>query len=258
MKLIVAAIEYRTPHLIDKFINEWIKCEFVVKIYVASTSNETLVNKLCNTHFINNVEIYYYEFKNNGYGNAMNALVDFIRSDKITQDNAFDYLLIGNIDVFPISINIPTFIKDFSKIPMINVIENNQNRNPFLTKFQKKYLFLYKLPLIFNSIPLLYVTIFVFKFLGLFKSEPWSVHGSFFCLNDKMIISNLKFFNKSFLYCEELFYARNIEKLNIKLIESEINVKHIGGASTNLVINNNRKIFFKYWKESMREYFQNN
>lgn len=255
MKIIVAAIEYHSPNLINKFINEWLKCSHVVKIYIASTSNNRSSKKPLLSKVINNVEIYDLDLANNGYGSAMNELLYLIQVDNQTDGYFFDYLLIGNIDVFPINISEPHFINDQFKVPMINVIENNKNRNPFISKFQKRFIFLYKIPLKLNSISLLFFVILIFKLIKIIKSNPWAVHGSFFCFNNKMVMSDLKFFNDSFLYCEELFYARNLEKLKIKLVESPFTVRHIGGVSTNLVINKSRKIFFSYWKESMNEFF---
>ena len=255
MKIIVAAIEYNTPNLIDLFINEWVNVECVVKIYIGSTTLNKSSSQFQLFNIVNNIEIYYIDLLNNGYGVALDTLINLIKVDIEFDFNDINYLFIGNIDVYPIKIDVPDYLNDQSKVPIINIIENGRNRNPFLSILQKRFIFLFKLPLIFNSFKVLLCIILIMKFLKLFKSKPWSVHGAFFCFNMNMLKVDKPFFNNSFLYCEELFFARNLENLNIELVKSEISVNHIGGVSTTYIISSKNQSFFKFWKQSMKEYF---
>lgn len=186
---------------------------------------------------------------NVGYGRALNIAFDYIK-----ENYQEAIVFAGNLDLH--FKKIPENFPDGDYVFLPKVLEGVRNRNPFLTRFQKRFLFLHLLPINFNSPFLLMLNIYIFRILSWFPSSVWAVHGSLFCFDIRLLtFSRQKVFNeKSFLYAEELEFAMFIEG-HASILPSEVTCEHIGGVCTGDVVKS-RKDFFNIWKPSMENWFK--
>lgn len=240
-------VNFGTSELIKPWANSIRKnCSNCVLILVDNyhSDKERLnVNSIANDE---KIELIYSD--NLGYGNSLNTALKYFRNKhhELKEDNIIFFM--GNIDIK--FVNIPKFLpKDkYVYIPIIK--EKKRNRNPFLTKLQSRFIFLYKLASLKESLFLYYLAVIVNKFIGIFPSKTWAIHGSLFCFHNYVINKNKNIFNeRSFLYAEELEFASYMEDMEAHLIESDIQVEHFPHAATNEIVRD-RKNFIKIWKNS--------
>jgi hypothetical protein len=149
-------------------------------------------------------------------------------------------------------LNIPKNFETGHYVYIPEIIESNRkNRNPFLTRFQKKLIPIYKFAANKKSVNLYLIAIILNKIAGLFKSKIWAIHGSLFCFNSLLLEKSitLPFNSESFLYAEEYEFASYIEKNNGKFVTSELIAFHHSHTATSEIISNT-KGFMKYWSPS--------
>lgn len=184
------------------------------------------------------------ESDNVGYGRALNLAIKYCRN--LTSDSDIIYFA-GNLDIKYISI--PAVFPSGKFIYQAKACERKRDRNPFLTRLQKKALFLHLLTLKTNSpIVLLFVTS-ILKLLGMVRSKIWTVHGSLFCFNEKCL-SDMEVFNeKSFLYSEELEFGSYMELHHCEFIKVDLSYSHDAHVATGALINSKRK-FIQVWRPS--------
>tara|TARA_X000000950_G_scaffold288894_1_gene408162 strand:+ start:13214 stop:13975 length:762 start_codon:yes stop_codon:yes gene_type:complete len=244
MKICFLGINYGTSYLIKEWYESIIKLNHDAHFYIVdnySTEQERLdITELCNE-----LGIQLIKFENIGYGQALNRAFSIIQGHY----NSSDFAIVGgNLDIrflnFPINLSTGNYVY----VPQ--VIENNKNKNPFLTKFQSRFLKLYKLAIVLNSPFVLKIIIALFKILRFFPSNIWALHGSLFCFHSS-VLSKTKIFNeKSFLYCEELDFASYIEKISKSTFQfTDIKYEHIKNATTSEILESSRS-FFNIWKPS--------
>lgn len=184
------------------------------------------------------------ESDNIGYGRALNLAIRYCGS--LASDSEKIYFA-GNLDIKYMSV--PAVFPSGKFIYQAKALEGDRDRNPFLTRLQKKGLFLHVLTLKTNSpIVLIFVTS-ILKLLGMVKSKVWTVHGSLFCFNEKCL-SDMKVFNEnSFLYSEELEFGSYMELHHCEFIKVDLSYRHDAHVATGALINSKRK-FIQVWRPS--------
>ena len=238
-------VAYRTPEVAREFCWRWRNERCVSRVDVIECTDDpggsdgSEIDN-CRWHIVHN----------SGYGNALNFGLTLAGKETVTD---FDYILIGNVDVFPVTLS-PTRVDDH-EVPMLKVNEAGRERNPFLTYLQSRFLWTMRPFLLLNRPGLVTAHIAIIKLLGLVPSRPWSCHGSMFCFTKQLLRSCDRPFNRaSMLYCEELFYGAALGRAGIRLVPSEMVVEHIGGVSTGPVVQGKRERFFEFWKRSAAEF----
>lgn len=241
-------VNYGTSNLIESWwrhISKHTKdAKFIIVDNFKSQNERKKVEKICNNYKITLIKL-----DNIGYGKALNIAIKYC----VNQQNKVPAIIFaGNLDIeFS---HIPKKLEHGNYVYIPKVMEGYKNRNPFLTKLQKKVVGLYRVQLPFSSPIALNIMISLTKFLGFFPSPTWATHGALFCFNMQVIDSSLNVFNEeSFLYCEELEFASYMEKQGAIFLDSNIACNHIGGVATSSIISS-KKDFLKIWKPSMKNW----
>lgn len=240
-------INYGTSKLIKPWAESIRKnCSNCILILVDnyySDEERQNVTSLANDH---NIELIYSD--NHGYGKSLNTALKYFKKNLSKSKENDIIFFIGNIDIN--FLNIPKYLPKEKNVYEPTIKEKRRNRNPFLTKLQSRYRFLYKLASRTESLLIYYIAVTFNKFLGIFPSKTWAIHGSLFCFHYLAIQKNIKIFNEnSFLYAEELEFASYMEQNDVNFIKSDILVEHFPHAAT-IEIVRDRKNFIKIWKKS--------
>jgi hypothetical protein len=207
------------------------------------TKERNKVTQLCSA-----LKIVLIESDNIGYGRALNKAIEFCLKD--SQDKEC-IIFAGNLDIA--YKNIPSSLPSGKLVYVPLALEENRNRNPFLTRLQRRSLSLHKMTLITKSTIILMCVVLLIKFLGKFPSPIWTLHGSLFVFNSKCICHDDVFNNDSFLYSEELEFGSYMEKHNSEYILSEIVYEHSAHAATSDLIKS-RIDFTKTWIPSFQNW----
>lgn len=250
MKICFLGINYGTSYLIKEWHKSIVDLNCDAQFYIVdnfSTEQERYdVTALCNE-----LGIHLIKLENIGYGSALNKAFSIIQGHFEDCDFA---IMGGNLDIR--FLNLPVNLNPGNYVYVPQAIENNKNKNPFLTKFQSRFLKLYKLAIILNSPFILKIIIALFKVLKFFPSKMWALHGSLFCFHSS-VLSQTKIFNeKSFLYCEELDFACYVEKISkSSFLTTDIKYEHFRNAATSEILKTSGS-FFKIWKPSFINWLQ--
>jgi len=247
--LIVIGVNYHSYVYAREFVRSWSALPQVSHILIADSFSSSQERDRIRGLSVHEKTIIV-ELDNHGYGSALNAALRIASKIDLVEDSL---VLLGNVDVMPISIELDPIQE--GQIPQIDVLEGGRNRNPFLTVFQKKMLFMYKLAAKRKSPFLLAMAVYLNRFLSLFPGETWAVHGSFIALPGTLINKFDSTFSPDvFLYCEELFFAEKVETLGYRFQQYRIAVEHIGSVSTGPAIKRDKLKLFKNWCDSMNKY----
>lgn len=242
------AVNYGTAHLIEKWqlsIKKATPKNYETKFLIIDNYySEREREKVRLLTKNNNIDLI--ESENIGYGAALNK---GFKKYKTSEKNRNSIIFAGNLDIN--YIRIPHFTKIENKSYIPKVMEKSRNRNPFLTKAQKKTLFIFR-PASKEGNRLLFLTaVAINKIVGMIPSKTWAVHGSLFCINSDALKSHELFNEKSFLYAEELEFASYLEKNLTILEDSNIEIRHVAHAATSTIgTSKSLKKFMKYWKPS--------
>ena len=192
--------------------------------------------------FCNVSAIEYIGCDNLGYGSALNVAVEHIKSTTVVEPGVNYALLLGNIDV--VFRHLPNELP-LSRVFMPFGIENGKLLNPFLTKYQIKGFFLHDLADRYDSPLFLVMAIILLKLLGFVPSPAWTLHGSIFALDLRLVGDSPIFNENTFLYSEELEFGSWIEANDFSIVATNIAYEHLGGVSTY----NYRAKFSKFFHE---------
>lgn len=244
------SVNYSTSNLIEKWAKSIYKFDQGANLIVIDnfSSNSEVENvKLLKEKL--GFEVIYSE--NVGYGAALNKGISMVLS---LNRNAI--LFCSNLDIE--YLNIPTNLPQgkFVYVPKVREAKIN-DRNPFLTIFQKKLLPIYGFAAKRKSTSLYYLAVVLNKIAGYRTSPIWAIHGSLFCFNASIVssIENLPFNDKSFLYAEEYEFASFVEHEHGKFISSSIEIFHQRNASTFVFLQFGTKNYVeKYWSRSFSNY----
>lgn len=240
MKKIFIGVNYNTSALIENWYNSVQSSCKNNKFYVVdnfhSESERSRVISICER-----LGVHIVESENVGYGRALNKCLAVVKSE-----HEYCAIVAGNLDVM--CLNFPEDLPDGNYVYICEAVEGSKDRNPFLTKFQSRFLSLFTLPLVLNNVYIFMAVILLIKILGKFPSKLWAVHGSVFCFNSR-ILSDIEIFNeKTFLYTEELefaSYVQHISKSEYKM--TNIRFQHTAHAATSSIIKK-RVDFFALWR----------
>jgi len=190
------------------------------------------------------------ESENIGYGSALNLAIEYCQSEF----HYISYIFGGNLDIT--YHRLPNRLPDSKCVLIPTVLEKKRNRNPFLSKLQYKSVLLHKKNIVnVNSIIFKLITVFT-RFLGIFPSPIWAVHGSLFCFHIGSLKAAEKIFNEnSFLYCEEMEFASFMHEKGIEFIESEVVCVHESHAATAEVVFETNS-FQQFWKVSYKNWME--
>lgn len=235
-------------------VNNWIMsirkhCNTEHKIIIVDNYS-TKEERMKIRNLSNDLNFILIESDNVGYGAGLNKGLDYIYKTEKNYKNIIVFA--GNMDLIyqKISENLPD--GNFVYVPKI--YEGKRNRNPFLTKLQRKIIFLYKFAASTKSPFIYYIVISINKLIGFIPSKIWAVHGSLFCFRYILIDKKRKLFNdKSFLYGEELEFASYVEDRKFKFLESEIIAKHNSHITTQHVVTSTKK-FLNLWIPSFNNW----
>lgn len=189
------------------------------------------------------------ELENVGYGQALNKAIDFCLADA----QAHDFIVFaGNLDIAYESL--PDDLPEGRFVYVAQAMEGERNRNPFLTKMQRRVVGFHRLSLLTNSLFVWMAVILVTKIVGKIPSKIWTVHGSLFIFSSKCIDKNREMFNaQSFLYSEELEFGSYMESKGAKFIDVDIVYRHAAHAATGSVVASRRE-FMSLWVPSFRNW----
>lgn len=254
MHVLFGAVNYGTSNLISQWAVSARKASpGALLVLVDNFSTEKELNaakKLANDHGIILIES-----DNCGYGTSLNKIVSYCKARFPTETDSPKVLLLGNLDVSFNRVEFDDNRKHFACLA--SGVERGCQLNPFLTVLQKRFLFMHKIAIFFNSPLILLLSTVLIKALGIFKSPPWTMHGSLFCISYDSITGEKIFNDKSFLYSEELEFGSYLERNNIPLVWSGIEYQHIANVSTSKIIRGHRE-FFNYWWPSFNNWLSAN
>lgn len=250
-KYFFLAVNYRTSDKIEGWTNHIRAHNINTDLYVVdsfSDENEReRATKICNRL---GVKIIYSE--NFGYGNSLNVGLDIIKKDAV-DEMKYAIFIFGNLDVSFLKVSCKSL--DTACAFMPKIMEGRRNRNPFMTKLQRKFVWVYWPAAIAKSNILFLIAALFIRIIGKIPSKPYASHGSVLCVNGLALEAiHEPIFNKnSFLYWEEMDFADLLNKYQIPLIESDILVEHSRHAST-LNLTKSRKKVTLYWATSWRNW----
>jgi glycosyltransferase involved in cell wall biosynthesis len=240
MKKIFIAVNYNTSDLIENWYNSIQRTCVDNTLYIVDNFYSKLeryrVVTICES-----LGICLLESENVGYGRAMNKCLSVVKSK-----HEDCIIVAGNLDVT--YLHFPEDLQDGNYVYVCEAMEGSRNRNPFLTKFQSRFLPLYTLPLSFDNVFVLRAVSLCIRVTGIFPSKLWAVHGSVFCFSSRLL-SDIKIFNEeTFLYSEELEFASYVEHISKSEFKmTAIRYQHTAHAATSSIIKK-RGDFFAVWK----------
>jgi GT2 family glycosyltransferase len=252
MEYVYLGVNFNSSSVLDNTLSIWRRYCNPLKIYIVdnySTDEERVaVQHICEKH---GAKVIYNG--NTGYGAALNLGLGKILEDYSTFENKEDCIIFfGNVDVMPIR---EIRMEKVEGVPILNILHNGKNHNPFITRLDKRFLWVHCLAAKSKSLFLYIIGLIIHKLVSLIPSKPVAVHGSLFCLSLEQLIKLHPIFDEDvFLYSEELFFMLAIEKNGLSFVESDLWFNHIGSVSTSKTINQSRKEFFLNWTRSMRRF----
>lgn len=191
--------------------------------------------------------------ENVGYGRALNVVYKYILDTYEVLDEITVFS--GNLDVYFKSL--PCYLPKGNYVYVPKVFEGNRNRNPFLTKFQSRFLRLHRFSLKSKNIAVFKSVIVLLKITSFIPSKIWAIHGSLFCFNGRILntsVNGALFNEKSFLYSEELEFASYIDNVSKStFINTDIICEHDAHVSTSKLICSTND-FFEVWSPSFYEW----
>ncbi len=242
-------VNYGTPELIKRWVDSIKIFEPNSKIVVVDNFH-SIESRGVARIIAKELNIELYELENYGYSYALNYAIKNLYNERES------YVVIcGNIDITFESIpEIPPAQK-IAYIPKVREL-NRKNRNPFLTRFQRLSIPLYRIAALKNSSILYGFAIAVNKIMGKIPSKIWAVHGSLFCFDDSILEAAEDIFNnKSFLYGEELEFASYLTDKIIQLQPFELIVFHESHAATGKILKSH-KHYIKHWAPSFNNWHE--
>ena len=241
MKYLFLAVNYNSNFLIINWIKSIRKLTENPEIIIVdnfSTNDEIEIIKSLSLE----LDFILILSDNVGYGGGLNKGLIFIK-EKYKSGIVF----CGNLDIE--YLNIPKELPKGNFVHIPHIIEpKRNNRNPFLTRFQKNLIPIYGFAAKKKSQILYIISISLNKIFSIVKSKIWAVHGSLFCFDYSLLkdFNDLPFNNDSFMYGEEYEFARFIEIKGFKLIPSKIKAFHHSHATTKKI----KQKFIHYWAPS--------
>ena len=250
---VFAAVNYGTPELIVPWVQSIKRLDQNAHIYLLDNFSTAYCRSKVKG-FCKEMGVELLVSENVGYGRALNILISHIRKKYSKGEKANRVIYIGNLDIE---------YKELPKhIPMGNVAyilkatENRRDRNPFLTRLQKRFLFLHAASLKTRSLFIFQSIILIIKIISLFPSKPWTTHGSVFCFNFDALNDEDIFNEKTFLYSEELEYGSWLDRSpKTPLISISGHYEHQANVSTSMLISSKRD-FFNLWRPSFENWLQ--
>ncbi|MBY7962943.1 hypothetical protein KW476_11060 [Vibrio fluvialis] len=242
-KIYIIGVNYGTSNLIIPWYNSVVDKApqaslVVVNNYHSSEENER-VNKI-----VKDLDITLISSENVGYGRALNKAINKIKSEISDGENVI--FLCGNLDIKFKEIPKTFAVGKKAYVPVVS--ELGKNRNPFITKIQKRFLPLHKLSINTNNIIVFMGVITILKILSFIPSKIWATHGSLFCFNSSCLCDDENIFNEdTFLYSEELEFASYIESIGAKFVNTSLTYEHMAHAATFSIISDKSR-FFEVWK----------
>lgn len=238
-------VNYDSTDFVEKWANSINKlnldCEKVVVDCYHSTDEREKIKKLAESMCF---DLLYVD--NIGYGRGLNLGLSYL-SAKI-KETQFS-IMFGNSDIEFTSIG---NIGDETVCIAPEIFEGSRNRNPFLTRFQGRFLWLYDLAYYLRSRIIKRLASVVMKGLSIVPSKTYAVHGSLFVVENHIPI--LPFNENTFLYCEEMEFAEYLMHQGIRIVKSEnYSGKHFGGVSTSKAFVGT-KHKFSNWRVSWKNY----
>jgi GT2 family glycosyltransferase len=244
------AVNYGTPELISHWAasirQDQENAQLVVVDNFHSEASRERAQTICRDERIELVES-----TNVGYGQGLNIGIAKLICSKTIDDT--DLVIFGNIDLQVKAPAAVTTSESRSFLP--KVLQGGKDRNPFLTKLQSRFLWVYDVVAATQSPIALRIAAGIIKLLGLLPSAPYATHGSLFVLNGAALknISHPIFNPKTFLYCEEMDFAEALRHAKIPLSPCSIEVIHIGRVSTGAITKTKRE-FIGVWVSGWRNW----
>ena len=256
----LVGVNYASHEILRDYLAKWSAVEGISHIVIVDcfSSREELLHvsemcaktKGCSLIASDNI----------GYGAALNIGLEKVISIADSEAHAGEDVLVlfGNVDVLPINVSTQTLGKN--QVPLLNIYEGGRQRNPFLTTFQSRFLWVTKLASKYRSRTILGLWKTIYRTARLIPSKKsYAVHGAMFGLSVRQVkLCSPIFDSRVFLYCEELFFSRAIHRSSFKFTVSDISVEHIGSVSTSKTIKKDRRFFFKNWCISNNIFFETN
>jgi hypothetical protein len=240
MRKIFIAVNYNTSGLIEGWYHSIKKtCKesviYIVDNFYSEREREKVIT-VCNRLDVNVLAS-----DNIGYGRALNKCLSIVKSEYK------DCIIVaGNLDVT--FLNFPSDLPVGNYVYVCKAMEGSRDRNPFITKFQSRFLFLHKFSIFSDNIFIFMAVIFLIKMAGIFPSKLWAVHGSVFCFSSSLLSDKNIFNDNTFLYSEELEFASYVEHVSKSQFKmTGIKYQHAAHASTSSIIKK-KKDFLAIWK----------
>lgn len=249
------SVNYKTSHEIENWATNIRNLKPNANLYIVdSFSNEEEKKRTSDICRTLQIELLYSE--NLGYGNSLNIGLDAAKRDAANEIDSSIFVF-GNLDVAYMLLPDETQSQHSAYALMPDVMEGTRNRNPFMTKLQRKFAWLYWPAAKAKSNTLFLLAALTIKILGKIPSKAYACHGSVFCLNGLALkkIDEPIFNKKSFLYWEEIDYADLLNKHKIPLIKSKIAAKHARNAST-FELARSRQNIINYWAASYENWIE--
>jgi len=251
MKNIFIGVNYGTSDLIHKWYKSISMTAADYEIYLvdnySSEQERIIANKICKE-----LDIEFIQSENIGYGRALNKCFRVVKHRYGESENYS--ILAGNIDIR--FLELPLELPDGNYVFIPSAMERHRNRNPFLTICQKRFLHLHKLSLASGSPLVMLGIISILKFIGVFPSRIWTLHGSLFCFNSCILRHGDIFNDNTFLYSEELEFGSYVEHISgSEFLHADIVYEHMAHASTSKIISS-KADFFSIWKPGFNNWLE--
>lgn len=240
--LYIVGVNFASSKFAAKFVEEWLRVESVHHIWLVDNFSTKV--ELDHMRVISKKpRVTLIERKNDGYSAGLMAGLRAVKK----KGSRHGLVLFGNVDVYPVDVQYASVVDD--EVPMPQLLERGRNRNPFMTLLERRLLWLFIPASFFASRKLRLLASLVIRCVRLWRSNPWTIHGSLFSLPVSSLYKDIDVFPEGlFMYCEELFFGCYLEKNGLKLVGSQIICSHIGGVSTSVYIPKASLSQFKSWK----------
>lgn len=248
------AVNYNTSFLICKWVSS-IRKSKIDAVIILVDNFSTIAEREKSFAICERLNIVLLCSENFGYGRALNFAFQYVHDSYDFDSTSNVVIYAGNLDIE--YDRVPHSLPKGNYAYLLRASESGRDRNPFLTIFQSRLLPLHSISLRLDSLIWFRLVIALLKLASVIPSDPWTSHGSLFCINYDSLIKKRPIFDaESFLYSEELEFGDWLgESPSTPLIKCLGVYEHNAHAATKS-INSNTKEFFALWKPSFSNWLK--
>lgn len=249
-KVYFVGVNYGTAELIESWASSIYRLSgrFQRELYVVDNFKSTSERKKAEAISVR-LGVNLIENNNSGYGAALNKAIEAIRESGSLRSYR---IICGNLDVvFKGEIQ----EEFFDKLRQIEIFHNNSKVKRYITKLQRRFLWLLLPAALMKSNLLYFFGLALLKLIKQIPSPSFSVHGSVFVLSSDILTEKV-FDDDSFLYWEEVVFGDFLASKNVEISYCPTIIAIHSAQATTKEIVKIRKMYLKHWSLSYLNWFK--